>query len=66
MTARSPAFWVFIGVLVLLHLVLRLALNLTFVPDLLVVALLLGSRRLGEGAPTPPCSACSSASWPTR
>jgi rod shape-determining protein MreD len=47
MAARSPGFWVFIGVLVLLHLVLRLALNLTFVPDLLVVALLLGSRRLG-------------------
>jgi cell shape-determining protein MreD len=53
MTARSPAFWVFIGVLVLLHLVLRLALNLTFVPDLLVVALLLGSRRLSGGGAAP-------------
>jgi rod shape-determining protein MreD len=51
MTARSPAFWVFIGVLVLLHLVLRLALNLTFVPDLLVVALLLGSLRLSGAGP---------------
>jgi rod shape-determining protein MreD len=47
----GPSFWVFIGVLVLLHLVLRLAIGLTFVPDLLVVAVLLGARRLnGAGA----------------
>lgn len=51
MTARTgPTFWVFIGVLVLLHLVVRLALGFTFVPDLLVVALLLGARRLGGPA----------------
>jgi rod shape-determining protein MreD len=47
MASRTTAFWTFIFVLVLLHLVLRLALGLTMVPDLLVVALLLGSRRLG-------------------
>jgi rod shape-determining protein MreD len=52
MPQRSgTSFWVFIAVLVLLHLVLRLALGLTFVPDLLVVATLLGARRLsGAGA----------------
>ena len=47
MTSRSSTFWTFIGILILLHLVLRLALGLTIVPDLLVVAALLGSRRLG-------------------
>jgi rod shape-determining protein MreD len=48
-TTRS--FWVFIFLLVLLHLVLRLALGISLVPDLIVVALLLGARRLsGAGA----------------
>lgn len=47
MASRSSPFWGFILVLVLLHLVLRLALGLTIVPDLLVVAALLGARRLG-------------------
>jgi rod shape-determining protein MreD len=47
MAARSTAFWTFIVLLVLLHLVLRLALGLTIVPDLIVVAALLGARRLG-------------------
>lgn len=46
MASRSTSFWTFIGVLILLHLVLRLALGLTVVPDLLVVAALLGGRRL--------------------
>jgi rod shape-determining protein MreD len=52
MAPRSMrAFWVFMFVLVLLHLVLRLALGITLVPDLIVVALLLGARRLsGAGA----------------
>ena len=45
--SRTVAFWTFIGVLVLLHLILRLGAGLTFVPDLLVVAALLGARRLG-------------------
>lgn len=48
MTSRSTTFWTFIGILILLHLVLRLALGITIVPDLLVVAALLGSRRLGS------------------
>jgi rod shape-determining protein MreD len=47
MASRTTAFWTFIAILVLLHLILRLALGLTVVPDLLVVALLLGARRLG-------------------
>lgn len=47
MASRSSSFWTFIGILILLHLVLRLALGMTIVPDLLVVAALLGSRRLG-------------------
>lgn len=47
----SRSFWVFIFLLVLLHLVLRLALGLSLIPDLIVVALLLGARRLsGAGA----------------
>jgi rod shape-determining protein MreD len=52
MAGRSAkSFWIFIFVLVLLHLVLRLGLALTVVPDLIVVALLLGARRLsGAGA----------------
>jgi rod shape-determining protein MreD len=48
-TARS--FWLFMLLLVLLHLILRLALGMTLVPDLIVVAVLLGARRLsGAGA----------------
>ncbi|MGH7447194.1 MAG: hypothetical protein ACREK1_00930 [Longimicrobiales bacterium] len=47
MASRSTSFWTFIGILILLHLVLRLALGLTAVPDLIVVAALLGGRRLG-------------------
>ena len=47
MASRSTSFWTFIAVLILLHLVLRLALGLTVIPDLLVVAALLGGRRLG-------------------
>lgn len=47
MASRSTSFWTFIGILILLHLVLRLALGLMVVPDLLVVAALLGGRRLG-------------------
>jgi rod shape-determining protein MreD len=51
MAARhNRAFWVFMVVLVLVHLTLRLALGITLVPDLIVVALLLGSRRLGGAA----------------
>jgi rod shape-determining protein MreD len=47
----ATSFWVFIFILVLLHLTLRIGLALTVVPDLLVVALLLGARRLsGAGA----------------
>jgi rod shape-determining protein MreD len=47
MFTRTAGFWTFIGVLVLLHLMLRLGAGLTFIPDLLVVAALLGARRLG-------------------
>lgn len=47
MASRSTSFWTFIGLLILLHLVMRLALGLTIVPDLIVVAALLGGRRLG-------------------
>jgi rod shape-determining protein MreD len=43
----SSSFWLFIAVLVLLHLLLRLGLGFTIVPDLIVAALLLGARRLG-------------------
>jgi rod shape-determining protein MreD len=52
MTPRSTrSFWIFIFVLVVLHLILRLGLALTMVPDLITVALLLGARRLsGAGA----------------
>jgi rod shape-determining protein MreD len=52
MAARTAtSFWIFIFILVLLHLVLRLGLALAVVPDLIVVALLLGARRLsGAGA----------------
>lgn len=47
MAAKTRPFWTFILILVLLHLVLRLAFGLDIIPDLLVVALLLGARRLG-------------------
>ncbi|HSJ25034.1 MAG TPA: hypothetical protein VK929_10220 [Longimicrobiales bacterium] len=52
MASRSAkSFWIFIAVLILLHLTLRVGLALTMVPDLLVVAALLGARRLsGAGA----------------
>jgi rod shape-determining protein MreD len=47
MGSRTVAFWTFIALLVVLHLLLRLGAGLRFVPDLLVVAALLGARRLG-------------------
>lgn len=51
MASRAGSFWTFIVVLVLLHFTLRLALGLTMGPDLIVVAALLGARRLnGPGA----------------
>lgn len=46
MASRTASFWTFIGMLILLHLTLRLALGLTMIPDLMVVAALLGARRL--------------------
>jgi rod shape-determining protein MreD len=46
MASKSTAFWTFIVILILLHLILRLALGLTLLPDLITVALLLGARRL--------------------
>jgi rod shape-determining protein MreD len=49
-TRTAGSFWLFIAVLVLLHLTLRLALGTMLVPDLLVVALLLSARRLGAPA----------------
>jgi rod shape-determining protein MreD len=49
-TRTSGSFWLFIAVLVLLHLTLRLALGTLLIPDLLVVALLLSARRLGAPA----------------
>lgn len=47
MASRTTAFWTFIALLVLLHLILRVALGMTAVPDLILVAALLGARRLG-------------------
>lgn len=47
MATRTAAFWTFIAVLVLLHLTFRIGLGIGVVPDLLVVAALLGGRRLG-------------------
>lgn len=47
MASKSTTFWTFIVILVLLHLSVRLALGVALLPDLLVVALLLGARRLG-------------------
>lgn len=47
----STSFWVFILILVVLHLVLHVALGMGRAPDLLTVALLLSARRLpGAGA----------------
>jgi rod shape-determining protein MreD len=50
MAARPTAFWVFIIILVLLHLTVRVGFGITAGPDLLVAALLLGARRLGGAA----------------
>jgi len=47
MASKSTSFWTFIVILLLLHLSVRLALGISAVPDLIVVALLLGARRLG-------------------
>jgi rod shape-determining protein MreD len=47
---RAASFWTFILVLILLHLTLRLGLGFDALPDLLVVAALLGARRLGGPA----------------
>lgn len=47
MATKAASFWTFIVILVLLHLIFRLALGIGLIPDLLTVALLLGSRRLG-------------------
>jgi rod shape-determining protein MreD len=49
-TRSASSFWLFIVVLVLLHLTLRLGFAMTLIPDLLVVAVLLGARRLGAPA----------------
>lgn len=55
MASRSGSalgFWIFIFVLVVLHLVLRVAIGLgTVAPDLMTIAVLLAARRLkGSGA----------------
>jgi rod shape-determining protein MreD len=47
---RAWAYWIFIALLVLVNFTLQLALGWEAVPDLLVVALLLGARRLGGAA----------------
>lgn len=47
--SRETSFWVFMATLILLHLLLRLTFGLTMVPDLLVIAALLGARRLNGG-----------------
>lgn len=47
MATRSASFWTFIVILILLHLIFRLALGMALLPDLITVALLLGARRLG-------------------
>lgn len=46
MAARTTSFWAFIAILILLDLILRVALGITVIPDLIVVAVLLGARRL--------------------
>lgn len=46
MAARAWAYWVFIALLVILHLTIHLAVGVTRAPDLMTVALLLGVRRL--------------------
>lgn len=52
MARTTYAFWVFIGILVFLHLALHVGLGLdTAAPDLIAVATLFGARRLrGTGA----------------
>jgi rod shape-determining protein MreD len=50
MASKTTSFWTFLVILVLLHLTLRLALGIMLVPDLIVVALLLGARRLNGAA----------------
>jgi len=47
MAARTTTFWTFIVILVLLHLSFRIGMGLTVIPDLIVVAALLGARRTG-------------------
>ena len=47
MASRATSFWTFIAILVVLHLIFRLTFGMTAVPDLIVVAALLGARRLG-------------------
>ena len=49
---NNVAFWIFIAILVITHLVLHVAIGLRgMAPDLLTIAVLLGSRRLsGAGA----------------
>ncbi|HET9439123.1 MAG TPA: rod shape-determining protein MreD [Longimicrobiales bacterium] len=49
---NNVAFWIFIIILVLAHLVVRVAIGMGgMAPDFLTIALLLGSRRLsGSGA----------------
>lgn len=50
---RNPGLWLVVSILVLLHLLLQVGLGVGgWVPDLLTVALLLGSRevRVGTGA----------------
>jgi rod shape-determining protein MreD len=49
--SNNVAFWIFIIILVVLHLGVHVAVGIRGVaPDLLTVALLLGSRRLGGAA----------------
>lgn len=51
-SARSPGFWAFLVILVVLYLLATVGIGLTqWVPDLLTVAVLIGARRLpGAGA----------------
>lgn len=49
-TTQRWAFWIFIGLLVVLHFVLRVGIGLEqLAPDLLVVALLLAAREVRAG-----------------
>lgn len=46
----GAAFWLFIGLLVVLHFILHLSLGLgAWAPDLLTLAVLLGARQLSAG-----------------